>query len=279
MDGRLERWEEHLPPEYQQDREATVTSNLDPADLIKINHQRYVLLTWYLIVRIKLHIASMIGFGRLRPPFADMIESRRLCVLLSIRLIGLQCDTHDAARQYKAENGGSEPAFPGSSWYFEGCFSLFEGTIALLTTLTRYPWPEKIVEADGLADRAICVLRQVGRENVGKKGEISRMAVEVLGALHQEHWWRAQISGGAAQSSPNPTAYPTSSLSTALKMPESYGCTSDQWFSTPNFASGLRSPPLPQHSPGVIRRDGVNANGFNSSDVETNDIDIRMLGI
>ena len=96
--------------------------------------------------------------------------------MLAMRLIRLQCETWERAQRCKA---GVQHGLPGSHWFFEGCFALFEAAVALVTTLTRYPWPEKAAEAEQLIDRTVEVLNQVVREEQGKKGAIARMAVDV----------------------------------------------------------------------------------------------------
>jgi hypothetical protein len=208
MDEKLKQWEEHLPPEYRQYQEEVVTKDTDPVDWMMISHQRYTLNTWYLIIRTKLHIAAFTGFQRPQQVAVHVRQSRKTCVLLSMRLIRLQCEMHEAATMYKADHSGQESIFPGSNWFFEGCFSLFEATIGLLTTLTRYPWKEKTIEAEELVDRAMLVFARVVREEQGKRGEIARMAAEVLHTLRQEHWWRAQTAAAAATSmTQNPPAF------------------------------------------------------------------------
>ncbi|KAF9462402.1 hypothetical protein BDZ94DRAFT_726218 [Collybia nuda] len=210
MDEKLQQWEGHLPPEYRQFQEETVTKDIDPVDWMMISHQRYTLNTWYLIIRTKLHLASFTGFQRPQQASACVRESRKTCILLSMRLIRLQCEMHESATIYKADHGGQESIFPGSNWYFEGCFSLFEATIALLTTLTRYPWKEKIIEAEELIDRAMVVFARVVRDEQGKRGEIARMAAEVLQTLRREHWWRAQTTAAAGSTVQSPQAFPPS---------------------------------------------------------------------
>lgn len=215
MDEKLRQWEEHLPPEYRQFQEDAVAKDTDPVDWMMISHQRYTLNTWYLIVRMKLHLASSTGFHRPRQMTAHVRESRKACILISMRLIRLQCEMHEAATIYKADHGGQESIFPGSNWYFEGCFSLFEATIALLTTLTRYPWKEKTIEAEELIDRSMIVFARVVRDEQGKRGEIARMAAEVLQTLRQEHWWRAQIAAAATGS----TAQDSQAFSPSVFLP------------------------------------------------------------
>ncbi|RDB25040.1 putative transcriptional regulatory protein C1F7.11c [Hypsizygus marmoreus] len=269
MDARLDQWEENLPPEYQQNQD---TSDIDPADLPVINHQRHAILTWYLLCRAKLNIAAITGTGRPRQLRVNIFECRRLCVVLSMRLIQLQCETYEYATQYRAEHGGAEPPFPDRSWYFEGCFSLFEGTVALITTLTRYPWKEKTAEAEVLVDRAIDVLAQVVREEQGKRGEVARMATEVLGALRQESWWRAQTSNGSTPSVHDQTTYLPSILSTAFNtMDVRY-----DWFANTAYSTlfGLS----PQHRFAIPSDPSFVSTGT-SADAGLDGVDIHMKDV
>ena len=223
MDAKLEHWEKELPPEYSQYRDGSLVENIDPVELAMIDCQRFTLLSWYITVRAKLHIASMTGHGRPAQLRRDVLETRRRCVLLSMRLIRFQCETYDGIRGCRT---GLRPDFRQNSWFFEGCFSLFETTVALITTLTRWPWKEKTAEADELAERAIEVLTEVTRREPGRKGEIARMGAEVLRVLHQENWWRGQVSGGTVPPPLPLSAFHMPSLPPgiydAMKLPEGY---------------------------------------------------------
>jgi hypothetical protein len=234
MDARLERWEDQLPHEYRQYRDENLMSRFDPMELATIECQRYTLLSWYITLRTKLHIASMTGPGRPLQLRKDILESRKRCVLLSMRLIKFQCETYDSLRQ---QGGTSGPAFRHNSWFFEGCFSLFETTVAMLTTLTRWPWPEKTQEADELAQRVINVLSDVTRQEPGKRGEIARMGSEVLRVLHQENWWRSQVSGGTV-----PPPLPASTFYTS-PLPPAYDVSKSgigfEWFASNTYSNVL----------------------------------------
>ncbi|KAG5646228.1 hypothetical protein DXG03_004055 [Asterophora parasitica] len=202
MDDRFESWENDLLPEHRLPHDERATSHFTVKDLVIIHYQRYTLHTWYLLCRTKLHIAALTGNRTTKQPMADVLESRKTCILMSMRLIELQCETHDFALQSRAEYDSGTPAFPGSIWFFEGCFSLVEATVALITTVTRFPWREKVAEADQLVHRAVGVLRYVAGQETEKRGEIARMGVEILSSLQQEPWWRAQVSDAATPSIP-----------------------------------------------------------------------------
>lgn len=233
MDTKFEHWEEELPPEYRQYRDKSLFEGVDPIERATIDCQRFMLLSWYITVRTKLHIASMTGHGRPAQLRRDVLETRGRCVLLSMRLIRFQCETYDGIRGCRT---GLRPDFRQSSWFFEGCFSLFETTVALITTLTRWPWKEKIAEADELAERAIGVLTEVTRREVGRKGEIARMGAEVLRVLHREKWWRGQVSEGAVPPPLPLSAFHISALPPgiydAMKPPEGY-----EWFASAIYSN------------------------------------------
>ncbi|KAG6880019.1 hypothetical protein C0992_007816 [Termitomyces sp. T32_za158] len=191
MDSRFKHWEKNLPPEYRLSQDGAV-HDLTPTESAIINCQRYNLHTWYLLCRIKLYIAALTGARRLRTFLTDVLEIGQATVLTSMKLIKFQCDTYDSALCSGPEN--VHPTFPGSIWFFEGCYSLFEAAVALITTLARYPWSDKMPEAKQLVDRAIGVLTQVAALDKGKRRGIVCIAAEVLRSLRQEIWWRTQAS-------------------------------------------------------------------------------------
>lgn len=172
-----------------------------PGYMSPLGRHCYTLHTWYLLIRMKLHSASITGPGRPAQQTSDTENSRQLCIHFAMKLIQLQCETWEYAMQCE---DGLEVALPGSHWYFEGCLSLAEGAMTLISTLARYPWPEKLGEAERLIDRALAVSSQVSREEPGKKGEAARMAVKMISDLASEHWWSARSpgSGGGSASSP-----------------------------------------------------------------------------
>ncbi|TFK62319.1 hypothetical protein BDN72DRAFT_848822 [Pluteus cervinus] len=202
VDQKFHQWGRHLPPqfqcEYDDNSSQQHSNNYEAGYLSTLARHRYTLHTWYLLIRMKLHIASITGQGRTPQRRSHIEESRRLCTVFAMDLIRLQCETWENALQRKTDSGYD---LPGSHWFFEGCFALFEAAVALVTTLTRYPWPEKAGEAEQLIDRAVVVLTQVVRAEEGKKGEIARMAVEVLTSLANEHWWRARSPSHGSPSS------------------------------------------------------------------------------
>ncbi|KAF8638078.1 hypothetical protein AX16_010710 [Volvariella volvacea WC 439] len=228
MDQKFSQWESCLPDQLQYGYQGDVgfTSNSGPSagsvpggpavpdsttkcnsDQLSLTwaRQRYTLHTWYLLIRMKLHIASLIGRGRPAQSPAHLVESGKLCILFAMRLITVQCDAWENAKKCCSAsrnghgvdittgsgNGDIDHALPGSHWYFEGCYSLFEGAVALMTTLARFPWKEKVIEAEHLIDRSLGVLTEVVREERGKRGEIAKMGLGAVAELAKERWWRA----------------------------------------------------------------------------------------
>ncbi|KAG6813127.1 hypothetical protein H0H92_013751 [Tricholoma furcatifolium] len=239
MDDRFEHWERNLPPEYQLSRPKDVVSDLTSAELAIIDCQRYMLHTWYLLCRMKLHIAALTVVRRSLQRRLNILQSSQTAILMSMRLIELQCDTHHhSSLGHRAENVDLDSAFPGSIWFFEGCFSLFEASVALITTLTRYPWPEKISEAEQLVDRAMVVLAQVAGLEKGKQTEIARMAAEVISSLRQESWWRAQLPGSSNTSQNSLVfAFHPTELAATYVMPEEPSVGYDQWFASMTYSN------------------------------------------
>ncbi|KAG6873545.1 hypothetical protein C0995_014415 [Termitomyces sp. Mi166 len=236
MDNRFEHWERNLPPEYRLSRHDDAVNDLTSAELTIIDRQRYNLHTWYLLCRMKLHIAALTGVRRLSATRADALGSGKAAILMSTRLIKLQCDTYDSALRYRAEN--VDPPFPGSIWFFEGCFSLFEATVALISTLTRYSWTNEVSEAEQLVDRAIGVLTQVAALDKSKRREIVHMAAEVLGSLTQESWWRAPIFDTSTASNVlPPSSFHFTGLASTYSMPTHSSVGYDQCFASTTYSN------------------------------------------
>ncbi|KAG6866418.1 hypothetical protein C0991_004703 [Blastosporella zonata] len=261
MDGRFEHWEKNIPPEYQLPRHDAAVSGLTKAEMSLIDHQRYTLHTWYLLCRMKLHIAALTGIRQSRPLHADALESSRTVIVMSTRLIQLQCDAHESALRYRPEDVDPELVFPGRIWFFEGCFSLFEAVVALVTTLTRYPWADKMREAEHLVDKAMGVLtRAAGPEN-GEQREIARMAAEALGSLRQESWWRVQTSGSSTSRNllDHTLGHPglaTTTSDVGTKSSVGY----DQWSASMTYSNLLGSPSMHSgrnHAPSALPLPGI----------------------
>ncbi|KAF8058799.1 hypothetical protein FPV67DRAFT_1523765 [Lyophyllum atratum] len=221
IDSQLEHWEQCLPAEYQLLRDNNVISDLSPADLLIVDHQR-----------MKLHVAALTGI-RESHPRPDVLECRKTCILMAIRLIRLQCDTHDAVVRFRDEHSCRQPVFPGSIWYFEGCFSLFEASVALITTLTRYPWEEKTTEADQLVNRALV--------EKGKRKEIARMGAEVLGSYVKKAGGENRHRAAMAPATHDATAFPPRDLPSPYSAIQPVDLGYD-WFASLTYSS-LFGPP------------------------------------
>lgn len=143
----------------------------------------YLLQTWYLLSRVKLHIACTTGQGRIAKPESLAIESRERCFAAAVELIELQCSVITAeiettTKFEKLTSSGS------GTWYFEGCFSLLEASVTIMTIVT--PYGEREEQVDVLLDRSLKMFKRIASYERGKRGTIARMSVEVLGVLRNQ---------------------------------------------------------------------------------------------
>ncbi|KAJ7232790.1 hypothetical protein B0H12DRAFT_1239538 [Mycena haematopus] len=193
MDRKFEQWETQLPPEFRSDFRSeyqSIPDDLDNSDLVAMARQRYMLSTWYLLSRAKLHAAYITSqddptfLGVWGHPLTRK-RSRSLCISFASELIRLQCDAHTTAVQCRNEQTGHESVLTASNWYFAGCFSLFEAGVTLASLIPQHSWQGRPDEPDSLVHRAMIVLLQVADEGTGT-GTIARMGGEALAALIQE---------------------------------------------------------------------------------------------
>lgn len=239
MDAAFANWESHLPLEYTQSL-GSLQNTLSSAELQLILRQRYVLKTWCLLARIKLAIASTTGM--LRPPqiISHMDQSLELCLKLSAEMISFQCEAHE--NHFHSQDATS------TSWLFSGCFSLFEASVALLTTIARHEWHDKAREGAELIDRSLRVFREVSEQQRGKTGEAASTAAVVLTTLKAEHWWQVELANMAMniKADPSPPLKPFSSLSGIFDSPgpidllSSSGLGVIPTLSPPNFCADSR---------------------------------------
>ncbi|KAF8813726.1 hypothetical protein BYT27DRAFT_6353974 [Phlegmacium glaucopus] len=183
MDCKLEQWEDHLPLEYQIDYDVALLHDYTSADLVILDRQRYTIHTWYFMSRLKLLVAS--STGHCRPPQAPLHKRQSLerCISLSTRTIRFQ------TARYNAVTGDLHASIhPGVAWGFEGCFSLFEASVALRTTLAQYSWREKLMEADMLIQSALLTFNDWRLREPGKTSEIAARAIEVLITIQEQRW-------------------------------------------------------------------------------------------
>lgn len=183
IDSKLEQWENHLPLEYQMDYDVNLLHDYTPIDLVILVRQRYTIHAWYLMSRLKLLIASCTGQGRSPQVPLHMRQSMERCISLSIQTIRFQ-----TARYNAVTHNLHASIHSGDSWGFEGCFSLFEASVVLLTTLARYSWREKLKEADMLIQSALFTFNDWRSREPGKTGEIAARAIDVLITLQGQHW-------------------------------------------------------------------------------------------
>jgi hypothetical protein len=182
MDHKLEQWEGHLPLEYQMDYDVNLLHDHTLADIVVLDRQRYTIHTWYLMTRLKLLIASCTG--RLpRPPQVPlhMRQCLERCVIISSQVICFQTARYNAFTSNRHAS-----IHCGVSWGFAGCFSLFEASVVLLITLTRYSWEEKVMEADTLIRSALLTFNDWCSRAPGKSSEIAARAIEILMTLQEQ---------------------------------------------------------------------------------------------
>lgn len=197
MDRRFQEWEERLPAEYQLSLDATILQEYTPNERTMLARQRYTLHTWYLAGRMKLYVASATGQGR--PPQAHALMKRTLqqCHALSLQVVRFQT----AAYRALAHPGDdlSAPAFPGNCWLFEGCFSLFEASVALNSVRSRLPcMPEdQAAEADHAIASAVHTFSEVAKREQGRKtAETAVRALEVLATIREQHLRTEKLGPG-----------------------------------------------------------------------------------
>lgn len=151
----LDMWRACLPAAY------TDSFNHDANQLLA--RQRYILTTYYLMYRMKVHLAFIqnsnpeAGYT----PEKTRKQSRAVCVASAMDLVRLQCDS------------GEQALFEKNTWSFERQWSLFDAALTLVCVATDEDRPA----SECLIDRAIGVLSQDGP---GTSGEIARIGSMVL---------------------------------------------------------------------------------------------------
>ena len=185
MDHKFREWEARLPPEYQFTSDVKFFQELNCAEKKILARQRYTLHTWYLVGRLKLHMASTTGLGRAPQPSNITQRGVEECISLSIKLIEFQTAAFDACSDFDADL--SAPVYPGNCWLFEGCLSLFEASVALVTMI-QLAWVGKVANANAALDSAMRVFYAVAQREDGKTGETATRALEVLVTIRGKHW-------------------------------------------------------------------------------------------
>ncbi|KAF8627808.1 hypothetical protein AX15_004233 [Amanita polypyramis BW_CC] len=182
LDEKFQQWEESLPPEYKQVKfDGSVLGQAGSSEPLLVARMSYLLQTWYLLSRVKLHIACAADHGRMAKPRSLAVESRERCFVAAVRLIQLQCNALMA--EPETSSNLKKLLIAGDSWYFEGCFSLLLASVMIMTIASHSPYAEREQEVEGLLDRSLEVLRQAACYERGKRGTIARMSMEVLGIL------------------------------------------------------------------------------------------------
>lgn len=206
MDHKFQEWEARLPPEYQFNSDVNVLQDLNSAEKKILARQRYTLRTWYLVGRLRLHIASTTGQGRTAQPADITRRGVEECISLSIKLIEFQTAAFDARSGFDADL--SAPVYPGNCWLFEGCLSLFEASVALI--MTQFTWVGKIANASAALDSAVRVFQAVAQRENGKTGETATRALEVLVTIRDKYWQDTDILFQAPKIKDDPEQVATS---------------------------------------------------------------------
>ena len=185
MDRKFLEWEERLPAEYQLHSDPRALQEYTAAELKLLACQRYIIQTWYMIGRFRIHITSTTGLGREPQSPADIRRSMEKVVAISLQIIRFQTAVYESALRPSDDYAHH---FPGNCWFFQGCFSLFEASVALITTLTQLRWREKIDEANAAIDAALRTFTEVGRREAGKTRDTSIRATEVIVTIRNQQW-------------------------------------------------------------------------------------------
>jgi hypothetical protein len=184
LDRKFKEWEARLSPEFRWNGD--LSQSRDPF----IIRQSYILATWYIACRMKLHLSFVTQPERAPSHSVALKQSRDKCIELSMELVRLQNQRYAAYMDARRKE-----ALPRVNWSFEGSFSLFDGAVSLVTALAHTPAKERRKDAEELVEEAKAVLSHVVVDGLGCAGEVSRMAAGVLHVLGQEGIWRSEGSG------------------------------------------------------------------------------------
>lgn len=185
MDRKFEEWEERLPAEYQLHCDPKALQEYNSAELMLLSRQRYLIQTWYMIGRFRIHITSTTGLGRDPQSPADIRRSMEKVIVISMQIIRFQTAVYGSSIRSSDDYAHH---YPGGCWLFQGCFSLFEASVALVTTLAQLRWREKIDEANAAIDSALRTFSEVGRREAGKTRDTAVRATEVITTIRNQQW-------------------------------------------------------------------------------------------
>lgn len=193
MDRRFEEWEERLPPEYQLECSPRVVQDLSPSDVKLLALQRYFIHSWRMIGRLKFHLATTTGLGCAPLSPSDIRRGMETCVTLALQIIHFQVSTYMSS--LRSSNEIWAHIYPGSCWLFEGCFSLFEASVALITTTARLRSQEKEDEVNSAIDSALFVFNDVSNREMGKTRGTALKAIDVLMTIRSQIRLRKSSAG------------------------------------------------------------------------------------
>jgi len=188
MDTRFELWRNSLPQEYQENQTITSLRGYKDEEIFTMARQRYILNSWYLVGRLKLHIASTTGQHRSQEALEDLGRCRDLCISAALELIKYQCDFHDGLLQQFKDRQKLHYAYMASGWLFHGCFSLIEASVALLATKERASPLQDIPGIREAVDRTIQVLTETASIDGSREGSISTTALGILQPLRDFYY-------------------------------------------------------------------------------------------
>jgi hypothetical protein len=187
MDRKFQEWEERLPSEYQLNLDAPILQECNSSEMKILARQRYTLHTWFLTGRLKLYIASSTGQGRAPQPPPLMRQTMVECINLSMQVIRYQTAAYQSL--FRPNDDLSAPTYPGNCWLFEGCFSLFEASVALITVMSQLPLQDKVTASNRAIDSALHTFTEVSKREHGRKtAETAVRAIEVLITIREQHW-------------------------------------------------------------------------------------------
>jgi len=263
MDLKFGEWQARLPAELRR-------SNLSPNSPISptsdrfedpiLSRQRYVLTTYYLVCRMKLHVAfitnkapSVMSAG-ISGPTMSRKRSRAMCIALATDLIRLQCEVHESSEKLSMHTLGD--------LIFERYWTLFDAALILLCFITQPSVGLEVPEdAEPLLDRTFAIFTTMSSQGMDSNCDrIARIAVAALNPLMQVPGWR--ISARQRESALRSSMSTHNSVFSSMGM---YEWSAASASGTPGMAGASSS------YPGNHADDGMNIDmnvpGFNALDL------------
>ncbi|KAF9453960.1 hypothetical protein P691DRAFT_718360 [Macrolepiota fuliginosa MF-IS2] len=283
MDQKLQTWELSMPAEFRpgatQEQDIILFAGLSPSEIQNFTRQRYMITTWYRLTRLKLYTLALKGHtlsGPTRGATSEIVHSTaEKCSRCALELIKFQCDTFERMRRI---NYGERCL--GGNWYFEGCLSLFEATVALCMVLTKFSAVFFVLPGTNLADEAKTglkleyedmskvIARVVGvfsevvkseRESLGdvvndyKRAELAARGLDAVQVLLKEHWWKLDPRVSMGRTVSTGTGLATDRLGSQVSMsPTSSGSAPSSQRQGSSPATGTLGAGNPFGGPGFV---------------------------